>query len=154
MKLPIRTDKKPTKVALARLLKIHDQLNEAARGRRRVNCSTLAADLKTTAKTIQRDISYLRDQLKLPIEYDFGERAFSYPDADTPFPLGHNLSQDERIALVVARQSLDVFEGVNFGAELRSAFFVKGIGSGLVPKYLSFDKNPRISPMPSSRYSI
>jgi predicted DNA-binding transcriptional regulator YafY len=122
MKLPIRTDKKPTKVALARLLKIHDQLNEAARGRRRVNCSTLAADLNTTAKTIQRDISYLRDQLKLPIEYDFGERAFSYPDADTPFPLGHNLSQDERVALVVARQSLDVFEGVNFGAELRSAF--------------------------------
>jgi proteasome accessory factor B len=116
------TDKKPTKVALARLLKIHDQLNEAARGPRRVNCSTLAADLDTTAKTIQRDISYLRDQLKLPIEYDFADRSYSYRDADTPFPLGHNLSPDERIALVVARQSLDVFEGVNFGAELRSAF--------------------------------
>ena len=122
MKLPIRTDKKPTKVALARLLKIHDQLNAAARSHRRVNCTTLAEALNTTAKTIQRDICYLRDQLKLPIEYDYGARSFSYRDADTPFPLGHNLSQDERIALVVARQSLDVFEGVNFGAELRSAF--------------------------------
>jgi predicted DNA-binding transcriptional regulator YafY len=94
----------------------------AARSHRRVNCTTLAEALNTTAKTIQRDISYLRDHLKLPIEYDYGERSFSYRDADTPFPLGHNLSQDERIALVVARQSLDVFEGVNFGAELRSAF--------------------------------
>jgi predicted DNA-binding transcriptional regulator YafY len=122
MKSTKRADKKPTKVALARLLKIHDQLNEAARSHRRVNCSTLAADLSTTAKTIQRDLSYLRDQLNLPIEYDYGERAFSYRDADTPFPLGHNLSQDERVALVVARQPLDVFEGVNFGAELRAAF--------------------------------
>ena len=123
MKSPERSNKKaPTKVALARLLKIHDQLNEAARSHRRVNCSTLATDLNTTAKTIQRDISYLRDQLNLAIEYDYGERAFSYRDVDTLFPLGHNLSQDERVALVVARQSLDVFEGVNFGAELRSAF--------------------------------
>jgi predicted DNA-binding transcriptional regulator YafY len=123
MKSTKRADKKPpTKVALARLLKIHDQLNEAARGPRRVNCSTLAADLERTPKTIQRDISYLRDTLKLPIQYDFADRSYSYPDGDTPFPLGHNLSQDERVALVVARQSLDVFEGVNFGAELRAAF--------------------------------
>ena len=122
MKSTKRAEQKPSKVALARLLKIHDQLNESARGPRRVNCSTLAADLERTPKTIQRDISYLRDTLKLPIQYDFADRSYSYPDGDTPFPLGHNLSQDERVALVVARQSLDVFEGVNFGAELRAAF--------------------------------
>ena len=122
MKSTKLSDKKPTKVALARLLKIHDQLNAAARSHRQVNCSTLAAELGTTAKTIHRDVTYLRDQLNLPIEYDHGERSYSYPDGDTLFPLGHNLSQEERVALVVARQSLDVFEGVNFGAELRSAF--------------------------------
>ncbi len=122
MKSPKPADKKPSKVALARLLKIHDQLNEAASGHRRVNCTTLATDLDVTVKTIQRDLDYLRDQLGLPVDYDYGERSFSYTQENTRFPLGHDLSLDERIALVVARQSLDVFEGVNFGKELRSAF--------------------------------
>ena len=115
-------DPKPSKVALARLLQVHDQLNLAAKGRLKVNCSTLAADLDCTPKTIQRDLDYLRDRLKLPVEYDYGERSFSYATENVKFPVGHDLTVDERIALVVARQSLEVFEGVNFGEELRSAF--------------------------------
>jgi len=122
MKSPKSADKKPSKVALARLLQIHDQLNLAAKGRLKVNCSTLAADLNLTPKTIQRDLDYLRDRLGLPLEYDFGERSFSYTRENVKFPVGYDLTVDERIALVVARQSLDVFEGVNFGEELRSAF--------------------------------
>lgn len=112
----------PSKVALRRLLQIHDRLNLATRGQRRVNCSTLAEELGCSTKTIQRDLEYLRDDLKLPVEYDFGEKAFAYTREQVVFPLGPDLTPDERIALVVARQSLEVFEGVNFGQDLRSAF--------------------------------
>jgi predicted DNA-binding transcriptional regulator YafY len=104
------------------LLKIHERLNDAWRSNRQVNCSTLATALGVSIKTIQRDLEYMRSSLGLPINYDFGARSFGYPDEVTQFPLGHDLTADERLSLVVARQSLEVFEGVDFAKELKSAF--------------------------------
>ena len=34
------------------------------------NCSTLAKEIEVTPKTIQRDVSFMRDQLGLPLKYD------------------------------------------------------------------------------------
>jgi predicted DNA-binding transcriptional regulator YafY len=110
------------KVALSRLLRIHDQLNAARGTCRKVNCSTLARELEVSARTVQRDLDFLRYDLDLPIRYDHETRGFSYDSAEeVPFPIGHNLTPDERIALAVARQSLEVFEGVDFGGQLSSA---------------------------------
>jgi proteasome accessory factor B len=119
---PSEAGKKPEKAALARLLKIHDWLNDAWRNRRRVNCRILAETFEVSGKTIQRDVSYLRNRLDLPIEYDYAEKSFGYTREVPHFPLGHDLSHEERVALVVAWKSLEVFAGVGFGDELRSAF--------------------------------
>lgn len=150
MKKPkIRTKAKPTgwqpgKAPLERMLKIHDLLNAAFHGsRRRVNYRTLAAELgMKSSKTIQRDFEYMRDRLGLKIEYDHAEKTFSYTEEHPHFPLGHDLTFDERVALVVGRQSLDVFLGVDLGKQLKVAFDkitggMLGEGSALLHEELS-----------------
>lgn len=109
----------PNRPALARMLEIHGVLNQGRR--RRVNCATLGKDLRVSGKTVSRDIHYMRDTLRLPIAYDPQEKTFGYTVPDVRFPVGHDLSQDERIALAVARQALAVFRGVNFAEHLARA---------------------------------
>lgn len=134
---------KPGKAPLERMLKIHDFLNAAFNGdRARVNYSTLAKELGVKSKTIQRDFEYMRDRLGLEIEYDHAEKSFSYTKEQPHFPLGHDLSFDERVALVVGRQSLDVFLGVDLGKQLKAAFDkitggMLGEGSALLHEELS-----------------
>ena len=50
---------------LARMMQLHAQLQ----ARKFPNCRKLAHELEVSAKTIQRDIEFMRYQLGLPIEY-------------------------------------------------------------------------------------
>lgn len=103
------------------MLEIHQALCQGPPPGERLNCATLAVRLKFSPKTVHRDLTYMREELGLPVEYDVQEKSYSYPSPDVPFPAGHNLSQEERIALSVARQALAVFRGVNFADQLASA---------------------------------
>lgn len=104
------------------MLRIHDWLNEAIKSARRVNCSTIAEELEVSPKTVQRDLNFMRGPLGLPVEYDESTKSYQYAaHGEVSFPIGHNLTPDERIALAVARQSLEVFEGVEFGRQLQAA---------------------------------
>lgn len=42
------------------------------------NCSTLAKEIEVTPKTIQRDVSFMRDQLGLPLEYHVIRRGYGH----------------------------------------------------------------------------
>jgi len=114
--------KKIGKPQIARILKIHDWLNWAFRNRARINCTTLGKKCGMSPKTIQRDLNYMRDNLDSPIEYDYAEKSYAYTREVLNFPLGHNLSYEERVALVVASKTLNVFSGIPLGDELASAF--------------------------------
>ncbi len=50
------------------------------------NCSKLSKELEVSAKTIQRDIDFMRDRLGLPIEYDQLHFGFVYTEPVTHFP--------------------------------------------------------------------
>jgi proteasome accessory factor B len=127
--MPIQPAQNPSRNQLERLLRIHDFLNAAWRDelpmrgaeRMRTNCSQLALELEVSRKTIQRDLDYMKDHLRLDIEYDPSEKQFAYRYEQPRFPLGHDLTYDERVALIVARQSLEIFSGVGFGNEIRHA---------------------------------
>jgi hypothetical protein len=122
----------PTRPALGRMLEIHALLQRASAGQR-INCSVIAERFKRgghrySTKTIQRDITFMRNRLGLPIEYDRVDHSYAYHSPDVTFPVGRDLSADERVALEVARQSLAVFEGVNF-AELIGSAYAKLFGA-------------------------
>lgn len=71
---------------LDRMTWVHAEL----KANRFPSCRKLAAQLETSAKTIQRDIDFMRDRLRLPIAYDprrFGFYYYAEPQCGPAFPL-------------------------------------------------------------------
>lgn len=67
---------------LARMLRLHEWLME----NRYPNCRKMAEEFEVSAKTVQRDVNFMRDQMGLPIEYDNERFGFHYTRAVTGFP--------------------------------------------------------------------
>jgi len=67
---------------LARMMRLHEWLME----NRYPNCRKIAREFEVSAKTVQRDINFMRDQMGLPIEYDKGRFGFRYTRPVTGFP--------------------------------------------------------------------
>lgn len=85
------------------------------------NCRKLSDELEVSAKTIQRDIDFMRDQLGLPIEYDQLNFGFVYTETVTHFP-NVDVSEGEVVALFVAQKALEQYRGTSFEKPLGTAF--------------------------------
>ena len=86
------------------------EIHRLVRSGRFPNCSTLAQEIEVTAKTIQRDISFMRDQLGMPLEYDAIRHGYHYTQEVSEFPL-LQLSRNDLVALFLARHALDPLRG-------------------------------------------
>jgi predicted DNA-binding transcriptional regulator YafY len=106
-----------TRPPLSRMILIHDLLKQ----NRLPNRQTLAQELETSAKTIQRDIDFMRDQLGLPIEYDGAKFGYYYTQPVESFPT-HQFSEQEIRGLLVARRILTMHVGSPFEKEWSTAF--------------------------------
>ena len=84
------------------------------------NCRKLADELEVCAKTIQRDIDFMRYRLQLPIEYDQLKFGFHYTEPVAGFP-AMEMSEGELVALLIAEKSLAQHRGTIFEKPLRSA---------------------------------
>lgn len=102
---------------MARMMRIHDLIKDGAYP----NCSSLAGEFEVSGKTVMRDLDFMRDQLRLPIEYDAQHRGFHYTRPVSAFPR-IAMSEGEIVALLVAQKSLDQYKGTVFEKPLRSAF--------------------------------
>jgi proteasome accessory factor B len=109
------------------MLRLHDRLKAGAFP----NCRKLASELEVSAKTIQRDIDFMRDRLGLPIGYDQLQFGFYYTEPVASFP-NIEVSQGEIMALFVARKALEQYRGTSFEHALRTAF--QKISDGLRDK--------------------
>lgn len=67
---------------LVRMMKLHERLME----NQYPNCRQLADEFEVSAKTVQRDVNFMRDRMGLPIEYDKGRFGFRYTRAVSGFP--------------------------------------------------------------------
>jgi proteasome accessory factor B len=101
---------------LERMLHIHRAL---AAGKF-PNASRLAAELEVNAKTIHRDIEFMRDRLNLPVEFDFTQKGFRYSGEVSAFPT-MQITEGELFALVVAEKALQQYRGTSFEKPLLSA---------------------------------
>ena len=82
-----------------RVLEIH----KIVRTGKYPNCSSLAEEIEVTAKTIQRDVTFMRDQLGMPLEYDKLRHGYHYTREVHEFPM-LQLSRNDLVALFLARQ--------------------------------------------------
>ena len=112
---------------MARMFQLHKQLQAG----RFPNCRKLADELEVSARTIQRDIDFMRDQLGLPIEYDQLHFGFVYTEPVTSFP-SIEVSEGEVVALFVAQKAMEQYRGTSFEKPLRTAF--EKISGGLKDK--------------------
>lgn len=98
------------------MLRIHHALQSG----KRPNALRLAAELEVSAKSIHRDLEFMRDRLDLPIEYDFEKRGFFYSGEVNTFPT-LQITEGEIFALIVAEKALQQYRGTNFEKPLLSA---------------------------------
>jgi len=125
--MPEKTRKKAppaTKVAeritrppMERMWRIHQKVAEECYP----NCQRLARDLEVSAKTVMRDVEFMRDRLGLPLAYDAVKHGFHYTAPVRDFPV-MKVSQGEVAALLLAQKSLDQFRGTTFERPLAAAF--------------------------------
>ena len=85
------------------------------------NCTSLAAELEVTPKTVMRDITFMRDNFRLPLEYDGTRHGYFYTGPVTDFPQ-FEIGEEEIAALFLARHALESIRGTELAVKLRGAF--------------------------------
>ena len=98
------------------MLRIHQAVSSG----RFPNASTLAREIEVAAKTIHRDIEFMRDRLNLPIEFDPRRNGYGYTEEVSAFPT-MQITEGELFALVVAEKALQQYRGTSFEKPLLSA---------------------------------
>lgn len=97
------------------------QIFEALKAGDFPNRVRLAQDIEVTTKTIQRDIDFMRDRFRLPIEFDSSRQGYHFNKPVDKFPMAE-LGEAELISVFVAQKALAQYQGTVFEAPLRSAF--------------------------------
>jgi proteasome accessory factor B len=85
-----------------------------------INCPSLAEKLEVSRYTIERDIAYMRNMEKLPIDFDARRNTFFYREKVTYMPMTQ-FTQSELAALCFARLRADAYQRTSFDDALNSA---------------------------------
>lgn len=106
-----------TRWPMERIYHIHEAITEG----RFPNCTKLAVELEVTAKTIQRDITFMRDRLNLPLEYDDVVHGYRYTEDVSTFPV-FEVGAEELAGLFLARQAIESVRGTQLEQTMREVF--------------------------------
>ena len=101
---------------LERMLKIHQALLSG----KYPNASSLAQEIEVAAKTIHRDMEFMRDRMNLPIQFSGAHNGYYYNGEVNAFPT-LQITEGELFALVVAEKALQQYRGTSFEGPLLSA---------------------------------
>lgn len=115
--MPLKRALPSSRPPVARMLKIHEELKDE----NLTNCTKLAEKLGVSTKTVMRDMAFLRDQLKLPLEYQATIYSWRYTTPVKNFPLVQ-VSEGELVALLVAQKALEQYKGTPYHDQLAQAF--------------------------------
>lgn len=112
-------------------MRIHQELQSG----KFPNATSLAGELEYSAKTIHRDLEFMRDRMDLPIEFDHARNGYHYAEEVGAFPT-LQITEGELFALLVAEKALQQYRGTHFEKPLVSAF--RKMSSSL-PDTISFN---------------
>lgn len=106
--------------AMERVLGILERLEAAGKERTGLTCQWLGGELGVSAKTVQRDLDFLKDRAGAPIEYD-AQRHSWYLAGPVPTVFQTQLTEGELLALVVAQEAAGALAGTGLGETLSRA---------------------------------
>lgn len=115
---------KHSRPPLERVHRIHQRLQQGGHP----NANQLAAELEVSAKTVHRDLEFMRDRLGMPIEFDAVRNGYYYAEEVTALPT-MQITEGELFALVVAEKALGQYRGTTFEKPLLTA--IKKLAAGL-----------------------
>jgi len=101
---------------LERMLRIH----QAVQAGEYPNAKSLAAEFEVSTKCVHRDIEFMRDRFRLPIDFDYTRNGFRYTEEVSSFP-ALQITEGELFALVIAEKALQQYRGTSFEQPLLSA---------------------------------
>src|SRR5690242_95159 len=84
------------------------------------NRTILAREWEKTARTIQRDLDFIRDVWNLPLQYDRSRYGFYFDGPVANFPM-IPISEKELVSVFIAQKALSQYHGTPFEQPLRSA---------------------------------
>jgi proteasome accessory factor B len=102
---------------IRRIFEIHSAITAGTHP----NTATLASRFEVHRRTISRDIEYMRDQLRAPIEYNPARRGFYYTEPNYSLPI-IQMTEGEVFALFLAEKVLQQYRGTPYEGLLKSAF--------------------------------
>jgi proteasome accessory factor B len=102
---------------MLRIQRIHEAVKEGSFP----NCRSLAERLEVTDKTVQRDISFMRDELGLPLKYDRGMHGYTYIGAIDQCP-AFGLGARELSGYLRAREAIGYLSGTALEQTMRDLF--------------------------------
>ncbi len=85
------------------------------------NAPGLARMLEVSTRTIQRDLEFLRDSLRAPLEWSVPHNGYHYTEPSFILPF-HQWTEGELVTLLVADKALSEYRGTPFEGTLRSIF--------------------------------
>jgi predicted DNA-binding transcriptional regulator YafY len=101
----------------ARLLFIDRKVREGSYP----NCSNLATEYEVSARSIARDIAYMKDMLGAPLEYDQARKGYYYLEKNYQFP-DIGIRESDFFALLIAEKALAFYENTPIYDRLKSVF--------------------------------
>ena len=115
-----------TRPPLERMEIIHQMIVDAM-GKKRIfknpypNTNDFSKELEVDNKTVARDLGFMRDRLKLPIQYDRKKYGYYYTEKVNAFP-SIQLTERELFSLVVAQKAIAAYRGTAFEEPLKNTF--------------------------------
>ena len=86
-----------------------------------VNCLSLAAEWEVSQKTVQRDIDFLRDQLRAPLVFDRKHGSFVFTEPTWSLP-AMAVSEGEIVAILLGARMLEQYHGTPAARHLVGIF--------------------------------
>lgn len=105
------------RAAMERMHRLHQLLQNAEYP----NCSKLAREFEVVKRTIKRDVEFMKDQMRLPIEFDPHQNGYYYAEAVDHFP-ELPMTEVDVFALFVAGKAIEQYQGTPFQTLLERAF--------------------------------
>jgi len=123
------------------------------RSDRPLKATDLAAEFEVNVRTAYRDLDFLRDDWRVPLEYDRAQGTYRLTEPTVALPLV-TLSEGELVALYFAEKVLAQYRGTPFERDLASAFRKiedllpreVRVSPARLDDFLSFDPGPLHTP--------
>lgn len=96
-------------------------IDHQIRGGRYPNNGTIASHFEISSRTAQRTIEYMRDQLRLPIEYVAAERGWHYSEPHVGLT-AVELTEADLVTLLLAEKLARQYRGTAIGDQVAIAF--------------------------------